>query len=202
MRKVQIRNMLKKKEIIYREILARVFEEKQTVFTQLSLSKKFGVSLSTVSNALKPIERIGAIEKHPRSFVVIDSRKFLLFWASVRNIRKDIIYETRSDLPVMKIEGSMPSGVAFTAFSGYRLLYHDAPADYGEVYVYADEETLREIKERFPEKKGPPNLIVLAKDAFMASDKVSLAQLYADFWNTKEWYAKEYLDALDRRLFR
>jgi hypothetical protein len=102
----------------------------------------------------------------------------------------------------MKIEGSMPSGAIFTAFSGYRLLFKEAPADYSEVYVYADEKALKEIKERFPAKPGPPNIVVLAKDAYLERGPiVPVSQIYADLWNIKEWYAKEYLDALERRLF-
>jgi DNA-binding transcriptional regulator YhcF (GntR family) len=195
--------MLKKKEIIYRELLTRALTEKQIAFTQLALSKKFGFSLSTISNALKPLARIGIVEKRSRSFILVDTRKLLLFWASVRNTRKDVVYETRSDLPAMKIEASMPAGAVFTAFSGYRLLFKDAPADYGEVYCYADEKTLKEIRIRFPEKNGPPNVIVLSKDAYMGSRPTAPSpQVYADLWNIKEWYAKEYLDALERRLFR
>jgi len=192
--------MLKKKEIIFREILTQAIGKKETRFTQLALSKKFGFSLSTVNNAIKPIERIGAIEKHPRSFVLVDTKKLLLFWASVRNIKKDITYATRSDMPIMKIEGSMPHGAMFSAYSGYRLLFKDAPADYSEVYVYADEEALKEIKQRFPPKPGPPNIIVLVRDPYLENMPiVPTPQIYADLWNIRGWYAKEYLDSLDRR---
>lgn len=193
--------MLKKKEIIYREILSIAIGEKQFRFTQLGLSKKYGFSLSTISNALKPLERIGAIEKHARSFALVDIRKAITYWASERNLKKDIIYSTRSALPVQKIEGSMPSGVLFTAFSAYRLKYDDAPADYGEVYVYAEKDTLEEIKERFPQAKGPPNILVLEKDGFMKERSFApIPQVYVDLWNIREWYARDYLDALSRRL--
>lgn len=193
--------MLKKKEIVYREILSVALEKRQFSFTQLSLSKKFGFSLSTINNALKPLERIGAIEKRTRSFVIVDMKKALLYWASERNLRKDIIYSTRSDMPLMKIEGSMTANVVFSAFSAYRLHYDEAPADYGEVYVYADEGILEEIKERFPERKGPANVIVLEKDQFMPDKPIApLPQIYVDLWNIREWYAKDYLDALSKRL--
>lgn len=193
--------MQKKKEVIYREILTRAIEEKQFRFTQLALSKKFGFSLSTISNALEPLERIGAVEKLPRSFAIIDIKKALTYWASERNLMKDIIYSTRSDLPIQKIEGSMPAEVIFTAYSAYRLKYNDAPADYGEVYVYADKKTLEEIKERFLPKKGPPNIVVLEKDDYMGEKSFAPApQVFVDLWNLREWYAKDYLDALSGRL--
>ena len=191
-----------KKEVIYREILTKVLEEKQFSFTQLSLSKKFGFSLSTISNALKPLEQAGAVEKKKRSFSLIDARKALAFWATARRLNKDIVYSTRSSLPVRKIEGSMPPGSVFTAYSGYRFLFEDAPADYGEVYLYADQETQKELEERFPKKEGPPNIFVLQKDSFMPkADIAPIAQIYVDLWNLKEWYARDFLDALERRLF-
>jgi DNA-binding transcriptional MocR family regulator len=194
--------MLKKKEVIYRYILSQALEKKQLSFTQLQLSKNFNISLSTVNNALKPLERIGAIEKRTRSFEILDMKKALIFWASERKFNRDIVYRTRSDMPIMKIEGSMPDKIVFTAFSAYRLKYDEAPADYSEVYVYADKETLGEIKSRFPLKKGPANIIVLEKDPYM-SDKpiIAVSQLYVDLWNIREWYAKDFLDALEKRLF-
>lgn len=195
--------MIKKKEAVYRYILSEAIERKQFSFTQLSLSKTFGISLSTVSNALKPLEQIGAIEKRARSFNIIDVRKALSFWATARNITKDIVYSARSDLPVQKIEAGMPAEAVFTAYSGYRFLYNEAPADYGEIYAYADKKTLEEIKERFPETKGPPNIFVLEKDGFMLGGNIApIPQIYVDLWNLREWYARDYLDALERRLFK
>ncbi|MFH1221930.1 MAG: hypothetical protein V1492_02495 [Candidatus Micrarchaeota archaeon] len=194
--------MIKKKEVVYRAILAAALEKKQLSFTQLELSKKFKFSLSTVNNALKPLEAIGAIEKKPRSFAVVDIRKMLSFWSSERRLQRDIIYSTRIDKPVQKIEGEMPAAVVFTAYSGYRLLFNEAPADYGEVYVYADAATLDELKERFPKKQGPPNLFVLEKDDYMpAAPFAPQPQIYVDLWNLKEWYARDFLDAFERRLF-
>jgi DNA-binding transcriptional regulator YhcF (GntR family) len=193
--------MLKKKEIVYREILTCAIEKRQFSFTQLALSKKFGFSLSTISNALSPLERIGAIEKKTRSFSVVDVKKMLVFWASERNLKRDIVYQTRFDSPIQKIEGLMPSSVIYSAFSAYRMKFDDAPADYGEVYVYADKKTLEEIQERFPKTKGPVNIIVLEKDPSMPDGSfVPLPQIYVDLWNIRDWYAKDYLDALSKRL--
>jgi len=192
--------MMKKKEIIYRTILDDTMQKNQVFFTQLNLSKKLKFSLSTINNALKPLEEIGAIEKKPRSFTISDIKKTLLFWASVRRLSKDIIYSTRSENPVQKIESEMPAGVVFTAYSGYRIFFNEAPADYSEVYAYAD--SIEEVKERFPEKKGPKNLFILQKDAFMPEKPAApLPQIYVDLWNLKEWYARDFLDSLEKRLF-
>jgi len=195
--------MLKKKGIIYREILSKALEEKTFSFTQLWLSKKFGFSLSTVSNAINPLEEIGAIQKKQRSFVLVDMKKALLFWASERSLRRDIVYATRSEMPVMKIEGSMPSGVVFTAYSAYRMLYNEAPADYSEVYVYADKKTAEEIEKRFPKRKGPENVFVLEGDRFLLQRKNPLAplpQIFVDVWNLREWYASDFANAIMRRM--
>ena len=168
--------------------------------TQLFLSKKFKFSLSTVNNALKPLEEIGAITKRQRGFEVVDIKKMLIYWASVRRLSKDILYKTNSNMKIMKIESSLPYGCIFTAFSAYRILYNDAPADYSEVYVYTDKKTIDEIKRRFPENNGPENLIVLEKDRFLNGKTTSLPQIYADLWNIKEWYAKDFINALGKRL--
>jgi len=196
------RNMMKQKDAVYRHMLNEAIEKKQLSFTQLALSQMFGISLSTVSNALAPLEKIGIIGKKTRSFYIIDVKKLLMFWTTFRRLSKDIIYSTRADKPVQKIEGEMPATVVFTAYSGYRMKFDEAPADYGEVYVYANAKILAEIKERFPEKRGPPNIFILEKDQNMPNENIApLSQVYVDLWNLKEWYAKDFLDALERRLF-
>ncbi|MGB9635580.1 MAG: hypothetical protein ACP5KJ_00850 [Candidatus Micrarchaeia archaeon] len=194
--------MIKKREAVYREMLTAALLEKRFTFTQLGLSKKFGFSLSTIHNALRPLVGIGAIGKRTRSFEIIDTRKVLMYWATARKLQRDIIYTTRVEGPVARIEGNMPAGAIFTAYSGYRILYKDAPADYSEVYVYADAKALEEIRERFAEKSGPQNLFVLEKDPYMPEKPVApLPQIYVDLWNLREWYAKDFLDALEKRMF-
>ena len=195
--------MLKKKEVVYRYVLTEALEKRRYRFTQLEISRRFGFSLSTVNNSLKHLEGIGAIEKRARGFEIVDTKKALIFWASIRNLKKDIIYTTRAEKDVQKIEGEMPSEVVFTAYSAYYLKYNDAPADYSEVYVYYDRNRIDEIEERFPRKKGPPNIFVLEKDEFMPEDSlVPIPQMYVDLWNLKEWYAKDFLNALELRLFK
>ena len=194
---------MKGKDLVYREMLYGAMEKKTTRFTQLDLAKKLGVSLSTVNNALKPLSRMGAVEVGRMGFRLIDTEKALLYWASARNLDRDIIYSTNVATDVKRMEGSMPSGVIFTCYTGYRLKFKDVPADYSEVLVYADEEALEEMKRRFPAKKGPPTLIVLKGDGRLkeiSKDGVApTAQIFVDLWNLREWHAKEFVNALLKR---
>lgn len=193
--------MLSKKEIVYRYLLDSYFEKKTTAFTQSDLAKLFQISLSTVNNALKPLRSMGAIEVKSRSFNILDAKKMILYWATIRKFDKDIIYSTRYEDSVIEIEKLMTSDVAFTAYSAYRFKYKDAPSDYSEVYVYLSKDELSELKERFPPRIGPPNIIVLEKDSFIRKNKVSSSQIFIDLWNIKSWYAKEYLGSVEKRLF-
>ena len=185
-----------KKEIIWREILYQTLEKKHNNFTQKELAQKFNFSLSTVFNALKIPRLSGAIEVKGRFFRIIDKHKFLNIWATHRNLEKDVIYQTRVDLPVQKIEGQLPNVAFPTAYSAYRLKFNDSPADYDKVYVYID--NLEEIQKRFPIKKGNANLIVLRADNFLLNYKPfpPLAQIYVDLWNLGEWYARDFIEGL------
>ena len=184
---------MKKLELVYNKILEEAIEKKNYRLTQKALSKELKISLSTVNYALKPLRNMSAIKINLKNFNIINPKKILYYWASIRNIEKDIIYKTRIDKDVREIEKLMPNSVIFTAYSFYKFKFKDAPADYSEVYVYGDKE---EIKKRFEESKGIPNLFVLKKDI----NELTLANLFVDLWNLKEWYAKDFLNALERRL--
>jgi len=183
-----------KSEIIYREIL----ESKDKKLTQFALAKKLGFSLSTVNNALKPIASMGAVKIFRTGLKITDREKIILYWASVRNIEKDTIYKTRSSLLPSQIEKSMPAGVIYTAYSAFKFRFKHVPADYSEVYVYHWD--LDEIKKRFPESKGPPNVFILKPDKHLIeiskNNTAPLSQIFVDLWNIKEWYAKEFVMAL------
>ncbi len=197
---------MKKSEYVYREMLYQRLDKKQYQFTQLALAKKLGISLSTVNNSLAPLEAMGAITKTPMGFKLIDPKKLLIFWASKRNLQKDIAYQTRIEAPITEIEKNMPSKIAYAAYTAYKFKFNDVPADYGEIYVYATEKTLREIKTRFPQKNGPSNLIVLKADVNMEQciekDTCSIANIFVDMWNIGTWYAKEFLQALEKKVDR
>ena len=189
---------MKRTEEVYREILYQA-EKGNKVLTQKAISEKLGLSLSNVSNALRPLRDMGAIKVKKMCFHVINPKKILYYWASIRNLKKDVIYSTRANFGVAEIEKSMPDSVVFTAYSGYKHKFKDAPADYSEVYVYADD--AEEIKKRFPESKNAPNLFILKKDKNI--DKygklATNANILVDLWNLSEWYAQDFLKAMEQK---
>ncbi len=192
---------MSKKEIIWREILYQALEQKNRLMTQKDLAAKFGFSLSTVFNALKAPRQIDAIKVSGRDFKIADVEKFLYLWATARNLKKDIIYQTRADLPVVEIEGQMPPAIIYAAYSAYRLKFKEAPADYDKVYVYAS--NCDEVKKRFPPvKTKSSNLFVLKADDFLKNygPTTSLAQIFVDLWNISDWYAKDFLGGLKDKI--
>ena len=189
---------MKKIELVYREILYQCIEKNNKTLTQSGLSKNLGISLSTVNLALKPLVKMNSVNVKLRSFDIIDIKKILYYWASIRNIEKDVIYKTRVEKPVRKIESEMPNNVVYGAYSAYKFKFKDVPADYSEVYIYGDES----IKKRFPSNINHPNLLVLKKDNIIEKygKTTTIAQTFVDLWNIKEWYAKDFLNALEKRL--
>ncbi|PIP18024.1 MAG: hypothetical protein COX43_01060 [Parcubacteria group bacterium CG23_combo_of_CG06-09_8_20_14_all_35_9] len=189
-----------KKEIIWREILSQVIEKKNIRFTQKELAKKLKVSLSTVFNALKSPRQASAIEVRGRYFLVRDKEKLLYLWASIRNLNKEIIYQTHVEGDVQNIESELPPEIIFATYSAYRQVFKEVPADYDKVYVYSDK--VEEIKKRFPENKGYINLIVLKSDKHLKKygPVTPLAQIFVDLWNLPEWYAKDFLNVLKEKI--
>ena len=180
-------------EEVYREILFQSIEKKNNNLKQSGLAKNLDVSLSIVNLALKPLRRMNAIKVKKRSFDIIDKRKILYYWASIRDIEKDIIYKTRAEKPVKQIESEMPPNAIYGTYSAYKFKFKNVAADYSEVYVYSVD--VKEIEKRFPKNDRIPNLFILKKDKNMK--KMTLALLFVDLWNLKEWYAKDFLKELE-----
>ncbi len=191
-----------RKELVYLYVLDKFFSRKTSRFTQSGIAGELKLSLSTVNNALQPLARMGAVEVRPRGFVLRDPEKALVYWATIRDVERDVIYATSYPEKPERIEASMPSEVLFTGYSGYRLLEKNAPADYSEVYVYSSD--LAEIKKRFPEREGPKNVFVLKSDEalskFGKNNAVPLPLLFVDLWNLPEWYAHDFLKDLKKKL--
>lgn len=185
---------MKKIELVYREILYQAMENGNKQLTQAGLAKSIIISLSTVNHALKPLRKMGAIRIKLRNFEVVDTKKILFYWASIRNIEKDIIYKTRAIGTAVDMEKNMPGGIVFGAYSAYKFKFKKTPSDYSEVYVYADD--LEELKKRFPENNNIPNMFVLKK----SFGDMTMAQIFVDLWNLKEWYAKEFLKEMEERM--
>ncbi|MBL7160785.1 MAG: hypothetical protein ISS93_02970 [Candidatus Aenigmarchaeota archaeon] len=188
---------MKKKEWLYRELLFQLLENKETFFTQKALAEKTRTSLGNVNKSLSPLEGMNCIEKLPMGFRIIQPKKLLLYWASLRNLEKDITFKTRVEKPVEEIEKELPPAL-FTAYSGFKFRFRRIPADYSEVVVYGD---WKQVAERFPKKKGKENLIVLKPDPHLEKFKqVPLGQLYTDLWNLDTWYAQDFLEALEKKI--
>ena len=191
---------MKKTELVLKEILYQAIEKKNRTLTQSYLAKRLSLSLSVVNYALRPLAQMGAIRINARNFIITDPKKTLYYWASKRNIKKDIIYSTRAELPVKDIERQLPEGAVFGLYTGYKHLFKDVPADYSEAYAYASDIT--EIKRRFPKKEGMrANIFIIKNDDKISYGKTAtIAQLFVDLWNTEEWYAKEFLKALEAKI--
>jgi len=184
---------MKKIELVYCYILEQAMEKKRRSMTQAEIAAALGISLSTVNAAIGHLRKMGAVKVKLRSFDVVDSRKILYYWASIRDIGKDIAYATRSGAAVAEIEKNMPPGVVYAAYSAYKIRFEDVPADYSEVYVYGEPE---KVKKRFPPSKNMPNIFVMKGDI----KKMTAANIFVDLWNMKEWYAKEFLAEMERKL--
>lgn len=183
-------------EYVWREILYRGIELKNPDFTITELSNKFKLSTSMVSHALLPLRELGMVKIGKVKSSLIDAERLLFFWATRRNLSKDIIYKTQSSVPVFEREALMPKNVFPTAYSACRLNYDLTPSDYENIYFYAENEV--EIKGRFPENlKKFSNVFILKADNYLKIYKtVPKAQIFADLWNLPEWYAKEFSDKL------
>ena len=194
-------------EVLYREI-ADMFLKGTNTFTQKELSEKLEISIGNINKSIKKLESINAVKIKTRSFSIIAFDKFMLYWATHRTLDKDIIYKGFSDLNINEIEASMPNGVAFTAYTAYKKSFRNIPAEYSEVYLYATDNVIENIKRRFPKQSKFPNIFVLKADKVL-SDKiqneklrtVAVPNIFVDLWNIRTWYAKEFVDLLSKKLF-
>src|SRR3989337_1299185 len=191
---------MKKIEMVWRELLYWSIEKCERVFVQKDLAAKFNFSTSTIFQALKPTRAMGAARVTGRNFTLEDPEKLLYYWASVRNLANDTIFEGRVDLPLLEIEGMMPALSIFAGYSTARFILKEAPADYDKVFVYA--KSKEDLASRFDFVEGKPNLYILKSDPFISSygGKTTLAQTFVDIWNLNDWYAKEFTQALKDRI--
>lgn len=161
-------------------------------FKQLELSKVCRLSLSTVNYAPRPLEQMNAIEKERLGFTVLDPKKVLLYWASIRRLERDIVYQTYLDKPVEEIESEVPARTVFTAYSAFKFKFKKIPSEYGEVVVYG---VKKDFENRFggEDSRFKPNLIVLNLDEHLTEFKFApTAQIFVDLWNLRSWYARDF----------
>lgn len=194
---------MQKIETIWHYLLWQALEKKKFRHTQKSLSERFGYSLSTVNLSIKKAEAVGAIKMSGKFFTVSDVKKLLYFWATHRNLSRDITYKTWVDEPILEIEGLIPDGAIFACYTSARRILKEPPSDYSKVYFYFDEGNLETVKKRFPESGSlDSNLFVLKLHPTMLSygQVATLPQTYIDIWNLADWYAKDFLKALEERM--
>jgi len=181
-------------EYVWRELLDRVIEKKNPDFTITELAKKYSLSTSVVNHALIPLRDLNIVKINKTSSKVVDWERLLFFWATRRNIKKDIIYSTFSPLSVYDREGLMPFSVIPTGYTAFRYLLNKTPADYDHVYFYSN--NAEKVIKRFPKNKRPPNIYILQSDPYLLKFiKIGLAQLFVDLWNLPEWYSKDFQES-------
>ena len=88
-----------KQEILLREILCLSMNG-MTGITQSQLSTSLRISLGMVNKTILKLRRMGSVRINTRNFNVIDCKRLLLYWATIRNIERDVVYSTRANLPV------------------------------------------------------------------------------------------------------
>lgn len=169
--------------------------------SQKALAQACGVSMDTVNRLVAKLNLFRSIEKKPLGFRVIEPKKILTYWATTRDLARDIIYSTYSANSVSEIERDMPPGSVFTMFSGYRLRFGETPTHYEEVYVYADQDT---VKRKFPESPAERrNLFVLRPDPHLERTSkdgaAPLAQLYVDLWQLGGSPADRFILELEKK---
>ncbi len=206
---------MKKNGVVYRDIVETLLKNRKSRFIERELARRLGLSPDTVSRAVQPLKKAGIAAMYRRHFEIINFEKLLAYWAVGRKFDRDIVYSTLAEvMSIGEIEDRMPSGIAFTCFSAYVHMFGSAPADYGHVYVYAQESALHEIMRRFPKmdvsalaKKH--NLFVLRpdhvlgrmiSDGELAHSSVPISQLYVDLWNIGSWNAYEFLKRVKEKI--
>lgn len=194
---------MQKIETIWHSLLWDALEKREFRHTQKAISEHFGYSLSTVNLAIKEAESVGAIKMSGKFFTVSDVKKLLYFWATHRNLTRDIIYKTWVDEPISEIEGLIPDGAIFACYTGAKTILNEIPSDYSKVYFYFDEDNLETVRKRFPPSNSRDfNLFVLKENNWQKEygPVTTLPNTFVDLWNLSDWYAKDFLEALERKI--
>ncbi len=196
---------MKKIETIWHHILWSALIKKQYRQTQKGLAQQFAYSLSTVHHALKVPVKIGAIRKDHWGFVLTDFKKLLFYWASVRGLEANMVYQTYVNLPVKELEAELPGEGIYGGYSAARFWFLESPADYDKVFYYFQDVEL--LKRRFPPNtRYPANLFILKTQNLENYRKIyhqeytTLPHTFVDIWNLSDWYAQEFIKALQEKI--
>jgi hypothetical protein len=194
---------MKKIETIWHHILHTALTEQKYKHTQQELAKIFGYSLSTVHHALQIPAAIGAVRKESKFFVLQDFQKLLIYAASMRSLERDILAHIGSVLSVREIEGLALPGSIYGGYTAARQLLSEPPADYDKVYFYVARSDLQRFRERFgAEDSRTANIYALSMPLSLAcyGAQTTLVQTFIDVWNLRDWYARDFSQALERRI--
>ena len=88
---------------------ARTFWKRGKKQTGLALSRKFGISLSTVHHALLPLRQNGIVAPLARGFRLVSFERLLAFWGSERRLAREILWQGSAS-GVREAERLAPSG--------------------------------------------------------------------------------------------
>jgi len=192
---------MKKVDRLLREILHRHHEHGDRFFSQKNLAEVCGLSLGTVNPIITRLEQMGAIERKPLGFRLIDPKRAILYWAVTRDLPKDVKYATFAPKKLEEVETELPPGSILTAYSGYRAKFSTTPADYSQIFVYADPDVVRRVYK--PTQRKKYNLFVLASDDHLKSlskgNVAPLVQIYVDLWQLGA-PASRFVEDLEKKL--
>lgn len=194
---------MKKIETVWHHILLEAATQRRFQLTQQELARRFGYSLSTIHHALRVPTEMGAIRKTGKAFVLHDFKKLLYYWASIRNLPRDVLYATTTDAPIREIEGLALPGSLYGAYSAAKRLLGEPPADYSKVYFYIAAHDLAAFQRRFPPSPRPPaNTFALKMPLSLPpyGPVTTLVQTFVDVWNLGDWYARDFLRALEEKI--
>ncbi|MHB8696172.1 MAG: RNA-binding protein, partial [Solirubrobacteraceae bacterium] len=194
-------------EILWRQIADDVLEGRRTTFHQRALAAELGMSPGNVNLALEPLRAVGAARVVGKDLIVRDVRKILLLWAARRQPSRPLAAFTSMER-ARDLVRVLPPGLTLTSFAGFVARYGDEPSPFSvaRAYVRADDQaTLVELRRRFSESPdaGAATLIVHEADSVMGRNLpeiVGPAQLYVDLWMEADFFASDYLRALEARL--
>jgi hypothetical protein len=128
-----------------------------------------------------------------------------MFFATYRQPDKDLIYQTRVEKPVTELEQWVPPQATYATYTAASHLLTEAAADYGKLYFYLDSKQQHLAQKRFPptdKTRLEPNIYVWQKPPQILSeqDYTNLILTFADLWNLKDWYAQDFVTALQDKI--
>lgn len=196
---------MKKIETIWHHLLWQAVTNKKFNHTQLELAGEFGYSLSTIHHAIVKIAAVGAVRMESKSFTVINAKKLLYYWASVRNLPNCVRYSTYYPGPIVKAQGELPAGGIYGGYTAAVYILGTAPADYDKIYYYSQD--IENFKTRFPQNhQYPDNIFVLTLPNIKEyitkypGGITSLPHTFADIWNMADWFAADFIGALEEKI--